>query len=198
MLTYFLGVRKGVHSERAIRSDVAALPERTAHALTSMFEQVGTVPRDDPDRGWEAEFRATSGWAPMLPDRDENALLIEVPYGAHSARLLALEDGAGDDGRYELVLRGIVGNGTGARFHVREASDGGAHEVVTMDYVNPLLEDRSLAEMPTQAVYYRLGPHGFVETGRGEVYDSAGPAAWDIPRSVEPFLDPDWVREQRG
>jgi hypothetical protein len=108
--------------------------------------------------------------------------------------LLALEDvGVHDEG---LRLCGVVTNGTGARFHVREASDGTGHEVVTLDYVRPLREDRSFAEMPTQTVYYRLTAHGFVEAGRGDLYDAAE-AAWDIPRAVEPFLAPDWVRQQR-
>lgn len=72
-----------------------------------------------------------------------------------------------------------------------------SHEVVTLDYVRPLRDDRSLAEMPTQAVYYRLAEDGLVEVGRGEVYDGVQ-APWNIPRAVEPFLDPEWVRKQRS
>ena len=71
------------------------------------------------------------------------------------------------------------------------------HEVVTLDYVRPLRDDRCFADMPTQAVYYRLGKGGFIEVGRGDVYDAVD-APWDIPRAIEPFLDPHWVAEQRS
>lgn len=132
-----------------------------------------------------------------MPSPERNALLVEFPYGAHSAVLLALEDTFVDKRDDRISLCGVVLNGTGARFHVREASDGMSHEVVTLDYVRPLRDDRSLAEMPTQAVYYRLTEDGFIEVGRGEVYDAVD-AAWDIPRAVEPFLDPEWLRKQRS
>jgi hypothetical protein len=198
-MTYILGVRSGERAERAIRQDVAAVPQRTAEVVSSMFESVAEPPTpDDPDRGWETQYSATFGFAPILPGADDNALLVEFPYGAHSAVLLALEDSVfAEDHRERLTLRGVVMNGTGARFHVREASDGTGREIVTLDYVRPLREDRSFAEMPTQAVYYRLTPDGFVEVGRGDVYDTVD-TAWDIPRAVEPFLDPAWVREQRA
>jgi hypothetical protein len=124
-----------------------------------------------------------------------NGLLVEFPYGAHSAVLIALEDPDVHHGG--LLLRGVVTNGTGARFHVRESSDGTAHEVVTLDYVRPLRDDRALVNMPTQPVYYRLTDTGFVEVGRGAVYDP-DEDPWNIPRAVEPFLDPAWVRQQRA
>ena len=181
-----------------IREEVAAVPQLTADVVTSMLDRVAGPPRPtDPDRGWQMQFPATFGLAGILPDADDNALLVEFPYGAHSAVLLALEDhlmGERDD---RMTLRGVAGNGTGARFHVREASDSSGHEVVTLDYVQPLRDDRCFADMPTQAVYYRLAKQGFVEVGRGDVYDAVD-APWDIPRAVEPFLDPDWVAKQRS
>ncbi len=51
-----------------------------------------------------------------------------------------------------MTLRGVVMNGMSARFHVREASDESGSEVVTLDCVRPLREDRCLAEIPTQTV----------------------------------------------
>jgi hypothetical protein len=199
ILTYVLGVRSGRRTEKAIRTDVAAVPELTARVVAGMLESVAEPPRpDDPDRGWEVQYPATFGFAPLLPSETGNTLLVEFPYGAHSGVLLALEDSLFDtDHRNRIRLRGSVMNGTGARFHVREASDGSHAEVVTLDYVLPLRDDRSMAEMPTQAVYYRLLEAGFQEVGRGEIYDSVE-APWDIPRAVEPFLSPDWVRQQRS
>lgn len=199
VITYILGLRSGKRTERAIRQDVAAVPQRTAEVVSSMFQSVAEPPTpSDPDRGWEIQYPATFGFAPILPGADDNALLVEFPYGAHSAVLLALEDSLlAEDHRERLTLRGVLMNGTGARFHVRESSDGTGREVVTLDHVRPLRKDRSFAEMPTQAVYYRLTANGFVEVGRGDVYDPVD-AAWDIPRAVEPFLDPAWVRVQRG
>jgi hypothetical protein len=158
-----------------------------------MLDSVAEPPTpSDPDRGWEAQLPATFGWAPILPGTDLNGLLVEAPYGAHSAVLLALDDE--DDRRFRLC--GAVTNGTGGRFHVREASDGSGHEVVTLDHISPLRMDRSMATMPSQLVYYRLTDDGFVEVGRGEVYDHVE-AGCDIPRAVEPFLDPEWIRQQR-
>lgn len=198
VITYLLGVRSGKRTEGAIRAEVAAVPQRTAEVVTSMLDRVAEPPRpSDPDRGWQIQYPATFGFAAILPDSDDNALLIEFPYGAHSAVLLALEDDIMSGRHDPISLRGVAMNGTGARFHVREASDGSGSEVVTLDYVRPLREDRSFAEMPTQTVYYRLGEHGFAEAGRGDIYDPIE-AAWDIPRSVEPFLDPAWVEEQRS
>lgn len=198
VITYVLGVRSGKRTELAIREDVAAVPQLTAQVVTSMLDRVADPPRpSDPDRGWQVQYPATFGFAAILPDTDDNALLIEFPYGAHSAVLLALEDDLMSERDDRMTLRGVVMNGTGSRFHVREASDGSGSEVVTLDYVRPLREDRCLADMPTQTVYYRLGEQGFVEAGRGDVYDSVD-AAWDIPRAVEPFLAPGWVRKQRS
>lgn len=198
VITYVLGVRSGKRTERTIREDVAAVPQRTAEVFTSMLDRVAEPPRpSDPDRGWEIQYPATFGFAEILPDSDDNALLIEFPYGAHSAVLLALEDDLMSERDDPIILRGVLMNGTGARFHVREASDGSGSEVVTLDYVRPLREDRSFAEMPTQTVYYRLGEQGFVEAGRGDIYDPVD-ASWDIPRSVAPFLDPAWVKEHRS
>jgi hypothetical protein len=198
VVTYVLGVRSGKRTEEAIREDVAAVPGRTAEVVSSILDSVAEPPTPrDPDRGWQMQYPATFGSAPILPSTERNALLVEFPYGAHSAVLLALEDTFGDDSDDRIRLHGVVLNGTGARFHVREASDGTRHEVVTLDYVRPLRDDRSLAEMPTQAVYYHLTETGFVEVGRGEVYDAAE-APWAIPRAVEPFLDPEWVRKQRS
>lgn len=195
LVTYALGVRSGKQTERAIRMDVASIPDRTAEVVTSVLQQVSDPPRpDDPDRGWKAQYAATFGYAPVLPRTADNALLIEFPYGAHSAVLLALKDDGVHD--HKLRLLGIASNGTGARFHVRETSDGSGQEVVTLDCVKPWREDRCFAEMPTQPVYYRLlGDDGFREVGRGEVYDSLE-SPWAIPRAVEPFLDPEWVRRQ--
>jgi hypothetical protein len=193
VLTYVLGVGSGKRSERAIRDDVAAVPHRTAEVVTSMLDSVTRPPRpDDPDRGWNFQIPATFGFAPVLPDTDQNAYLVEFPVGAHSATLLALDHGEG-----ELELRGSISNGTGARFHVRESSDGSSHEVVTLDYVRPLREDRGLANMPTQTVYYRMTGSGFVEVGRGDEFDPVD-APWAIPRAVEPFLDPAWLREHQA
>lgn len=163
-----------------------------------MLESVAEPPRrDDPDRGWLSQYAATAGHAALQLEGDVNVLLVEFPYGAHSAGLIALHDAFLMEGRamrYELL--GSLINGTGARFHVREASDESGHEVVTLDYVEPLRDDRPLATMPTQTVYYRLRGDGFIEVGRGEVYDSLD-APWDIPRAVEPFLSPEWVKQQR-
>jgi hypothetical protein len=122
--------------------------------------------------------------------------LLEVPYGAHSAVLLALEDT--EDPRTRVRILGVATNGTGARFHVRETTDGAAHEVVTLDHIEPLDFERSMAEMPVQTVYYRLTADGFTEVGRGEVYDGAGVLAWDIPRSVQPFLSPEGIKQVRS
>lgn len=152
--------------------------------------------RSEPDRGWAVQYAATFGFAALIPDATENALLVEFPYGAHSAVFLVLRDALFGSHRERIELEGVLMNGTGARFHVRESSDGRTQEVVTLDYVQPLLEGRAFAEMPTQAVYYRLERGGFVEVGRGDVYDPVE-APWDIPRAIEPFLDPDWIREQR-
>jgi hypothetical protein len=80
---------------------------------------------------------------------------------------------------------------------VREASDGSAHEIVTLDHVRPLRPERSFATMPVQAVYYRLTDSGVEEVGRGEIYDGED-EPWKIPRAIEPFLDPTWVRERKG
>jgi hypothetical protein len=197
-VTYLLGRRAGKHSELAIRREVAAVPERTAEVLESIISTVSEPPRtDDPDRGWETQFTATAGFAPVLPTDQSHAVLVEFPYGAHSAVLLALRDVISTEHQDSFALCGVVMNGTGARFHVRESSDERGHEVVTLDYIRPLRDDRPLAEMPTQTVYYRLGDDGFTETGRGNVYDPVE-APWDIPRAVEPFLDPAWVRKQRS
>lgn len=197
VVTYLLGMRSGKRTERAIRDDVAAVPQTTAEAVSTMLDSIAEPPApDDPDRGWDAQYAATFGFAPLLASDAGNTLLVEFPYGAHSAVLLALEDSLFDkDVRKRITLRGSVMNGTGSRFHVREASDGTGHEVVTLDYVKPLRDDRSFAEMPTQAVYYRLREDGFHEVGRGDVYDAVE-AAWDIPRAVEPFLSPEWIRRQ--
>lgn len=199
VITYVLGLRSGKRTERTIRQDVAAVPQRTAEVVSSMFESVAQAPTpNDPDRGWQTQYPATFGFAPILPGTDENALLVEFPYGAHSAVLLALDDNLfAENDSERLTLLGVVMNGTGARFHVREASNGTGREIVTLDYVRPLREDRSFADMPTQTVYYQLTLDGFAEVGRGDVYDAVD-AAWDIPRAVEPFLDLTWVREQRG
>jgi hypothetical protein len=199
VVTYVLGTRTSKRTERAIRDDVAAVPHMTAEAVSTMFDSVGDPPgSDDPDRGWESQYAATFGFAPLLPSDTGDTLLVEFPYGAHSGVLVALEDTLFDeDVRKRIRLRGSVMNGTGARFHVREASDATGHEVVTLDYVNPLREGRALATMPTQAVYYRLRDDGFNEVGRGQVYDPVE-APWDIPRAVEPFLSPEWVRQQSG
>jgi hypothetical protein len=144
VLTYALGTRSGKRTERAIRDDVAAVPQITAQVTSTMLDSVAEPPRsDDPDRGWEFQYAATFGYAPLLPRDTGSTLLVEFPYGAHSAVLLALEDSLFDeDVRKRISLRGSVMNGTGSRFHVREASDGTGHEVVTLDYVQPLRDDR--------------------------------------------------------
>lgn len=198
VLLYLLGVWSGRKSEETIRDEVAAVPSLTATAVSSMLETVSDLPSpEDHDRGWEAQYAATFGYAPLLAGGDGGVLLVEYPYGAHSAVLIALHDNLFEpDVRNRIMFKGSVMNGTGARFHVREANDGSRHEVVTLDYVQPLREDRSFADMPTQAVYYQLEAEGFEEVGRGAVYDSVE-APWDIPRSVEPFLAKEWIREQR-
>ena len=140
------------------------------------------------------QHAATFGFAPLLSGARKNQQLVEFPFGAHSVVLLALDDDYDGDSRFRLI--GVATNGTGARFHVREASNGGGREVVTLDYVRPLTEGRSFAEMPTQAVYYRLDRDGFQEVGRGEVFDPVE-APWDVPRAIEPFLDPAWLLEHR-
>lgn len=162
-----------------------------------MFDSVAEPPSpDDPDRGGGSQYAATFVFAPLLPSDTGNALLVEFPYGAHSGVLLALEDSLFDeDVRKRMLLRGSVMNGTGARFHVREASDGTGHEVLKLDYVKPLHDGRALVNMPTQTVYCRLRDDGFHEVGRSEIYDPEE-APWDIPRAVEPFLSLEWVRQQ--
>jgi hypothetical protein len=194
--TYVLGKRAGQRTEEAIRGDFAGMPRQVAEAVTSMLDGVSRPPTpDDPDRGWEAQLPATTGSARINPD-GSYATLVELPYGAHSALLLAFEDTGDPSTRVRVI--GTVTNGTGARFHLREASDGGPHEVVTLDHIRPIDFSRSMAEMPVQTVYYRLIEDGFVEAGRGEVYDGSGAQAWDIPKSVEPFLSPQWISEVRS
>ena len=56
-----------------------------------------------------------------------------------------------------------------------------------------------MAEMPGPD---RLLPvkHGWLhrEVALGEAYDSTGALAWDIPRSVEPFLSTEWIKQVRS
>ena len=140
-------------------------------------------------RGWIMEYEATVGYADLTGAGPPYQLLVEFPVGAHSAALLAFEEEVVGG---HVTLLGQITNGVGASFHVRDSAGGGA-EIVTLNYVEPLLDGRSLAEMPTQTVYYRYNRTDFVEVGRGETYDPHEP--YDIPRSVRPFLSPEWVAE---
>lgn len=182
----------GLEHLEGIREDLATLPRTTASLIGQIFQDVAreAAPSgSNAKRGWEMEYEATVGYADVLGGGPPYQLLVEFPVGAHSAALLAFEE---DVMAGHVKLLGQITNGVGASFHVREAPGGGA-EIVTLNYVEPLLDDRAFADMPTQTVYYRYDGTEFVEVGRGEVYDPREP--YNIPRSVRPFLSPEWVAE---
>jgi hypothetical protein len=77
---------------------------------------------------------AAAGWASINED-DTATTLVEFPYGAHGALLLALDD-TSPSTRVRII--GAATNSTDAPFHVRETSDRAGHEVVTLDHIMPL------------------------------------------------------------
>ena len=179
-------------SQQRLHDLTARVPEITAAKLQSAFDLVSDAPDPGEDlRGWEGHAGARVGYAKLTEQAEFNDLLIEFPFGAHSAALLVLAHDSFD----ELTLLGAVFNGTGHRFHVRERSDGAGSEVITLDYINPLDDDRAFADMPVQPVYYRWLDGAFVEVGRGEAWDPR--ELWSVPESVLPLLNRRGLEESR-
>jgi hypothetical protein len=178
-------------SQRQLHELAQRLPELTAERVQSIFDLVPDQGADDDPRGWETAWQGRVGYANLTGREWGNDLLVEYGFGAHSAALLVLRH----EGFDELEMLGAVFNGTGHRFHVRERSGGGGAEVVTLDYVEPLWDDRSLADMPVQPVYYRWQGGTFIETGRGEAWDPL--ELWSVPPSVLPLLNRRGLEEAR-
>jgi len=190
VVTYFIGRREGRRSSETIREEVAEVPAETASLLAGVFGQVTDEARPETsDRGWRMQYAATVGYAPLTTNEPPFNLLLDFPVGAHSASLLVFRQDTEAAG-YGLV--GHLMNGVGASFHVRESTSGGS-EVVTLDYVPDIPNDRSMADAPQQVVYYAYDGSEFIETGRGEIYDPHDP--YHMPPSVRPFVSPEWLAE---